>query len=429
MKNILLMLTIAAILLSCSEENKTDEKLLWEYYKGFTYKPELFDSLSNLANEPATKLFFSGLKCFEKYSQDEIVVCYDSAFDIFTSLQRQFPENYLGHLGMGLLMTEKGMIVGEQIYFDSSVVYYERAHRANPSNAAIYYYRGRNEYNRNKNLVNENAIRFLDTATQLKPDFFKAAERSARFLSHYLDLATVSASKNPLYADVTSNDLEQKFNATFPQAKDRVRYLFAQSVAIDPSWYETYQDIANAHQVYSAKERLDFLKTGITIAQKKKSKDSLRLIKSLASLYFYDLNDYEKARSEYGSWISKQGSATDYINLAWCQHFLKQSEAVPFLMQEAISKDKSGMAHFEYGLFFKETGRFQEALRELDEALGMQGKNAADVPIWQVERAKILAILGRQTETKQILTEVNKTDQASEGSQKAGVLTQALLKK
>jgi len=426
MKNILTGLVLCTLLFSCGEKDNTDETLLWEYYRGFTYAPELFDSLSQLAHKPETKLFFSGLKCFEKYSQDEKVDCYDSAYQIFTNLQKQYPNSYLGHLGMGLLMTEKGIIVDEKIYFDSAVSYYEKAHRANPSHAATYYYRGRNEYNRNKNVVNERAILFLDTATQLKPDFFKAAERSARFLSHYLDLASVSASKNPLITNVSVNDLEQKFNATFPQAKDRARYLFDQSLSIDPSWYETYQDIANAHQVYSAKERLEFLSKGIAIAQKKKSNDSLKLIKSLANLYFYDLNDYEKARYEYGHWISQHGSAIDYINLAWCQHFLGQPEAIPFLMQQAIKKDKAGLAHFEYALIFKEKREYEEALAHFDEALKLQEENSNEAIITNIERAKIFSLMGKKKEAQKLLTEINKPGVSGEEVEKAGVLAQAL---
>ena len=68
--NVLLWVILLMPLLfsvSCSEEKRSDETLLWEYYKGFTYPPQLFDSLSRLAQEPITKQFFSGLKCFEKY--------------------------------------------------------------------------------------------------------------------------------------------------------------------------------------------------------------------------------------------------------------------------------------------------------------------------------------------------------------------------
>jgi tetratricopeptide (TPR) repeat protein len=426
MKKIFFIALAAVVFFSCNKQERTDETLLWEYYKGFTYKPELFDSLKRLAAEPATKDFLSGLKCFEKYSQDEKLDCYDSAFNIFSGLQKRFPKNYLGHLGMGLLMTEKGMIGGESVYFDSAVQFYELAYLANPEHPAIYYYRGRNEYNRNKNVVNENAIRFLDTATQKNPSFFKAAERSARFLSHYLELASANAVKNPLNDEIVVNDFEQKFNATFPQAKDRVRYLFALSLSIDSSWYETYQDIANAHQVYSAKERLDFLKKGIALAQKKKSKDSLQLIKSLASLYYYDLVDYEKARYEYGHWISEYGSPTDFINLSWCQHFLGQPEAIPFLMQQAISKDNTGLAHFEYGLFFKESGQLEEALAELDGALKLQENNPAKAIITKIEKAKILQMLGRKVEAKKLLESVS--EGSKEENQKAKVLVSDLVK-
>jgi tetratricopeptide (TPR) repeat protein len=428
MRKVLLMLTLSVLFLACHEKDNSDETLLWEYYKGFTYKPELFDSLKQLAKNPSTKLFFSGLKCFEKYSQDEKVDCYDSAFNIFADLQKQFPENYIGHLGMGLLMTEKGMMVGESIYFDSAVQFYEEAHRANPDHAAIYYYRGRNEYNRNKNIINENAIKFLDTATQKKTDFFKAAERSARFLSHYLDLATVSVNKNPLNPEVLVGDLEQKFNAAFPQAKDRVRYLFAQSLAIDPSWYETYQDIANAHHVYSAKERLDFLQTGIGLAKKKKSKDSLQLIKSLANLYYFDLNDYEKARYEYGHWISQHGNAVDFINLAWCQYYLNQPEAVPFLMQRAIDKDKTGLGHFEYAMLLKERGELNQALKELEEALKLQEINS-NAAITHIEQAKILAQLGKNKEAQQLIQAIAKAETTGEETQKAGILLKLMSKK
>ena len=410
----------------CGERKENDEALLWEYYKGFTYAPELFDSLSSHARNPVTKDFLSGLKCFEKYSQDEKADCYDSAFDIFSTLMKEYPNNYVGHLGMGLLMTEKGMIEGENIYFDSAVQFYQSAYRANPKHAAIYYYRGRNEFSRNKSVINENAIRLLDTATQIKPDFFKAAERSARFLSHYLDLAIVSTNRNPLQDLKGQNDLEQKFNADFPQASDRVRYLFEQSLSIDPSWYETYQDIANAHHVYSAKERLDFLQTGISIAQKKKSKDSLQLIKNLANVYYYDLNDYESARNEYGRWILEYGGARDYVNLAWCQFFLGQPEAVPYLMQKAIELDKSGFSHFQYGLLQSESGEPQLAIEEFDKAIAEQKDSWRETAITKIEKAKMLLVLGKKTEATHLLKELDSQNPEFEEIQKAKALASSL---
>ena len=418
MKKIVLVLAIACVWVGCSKEEQTDETLLWEYYKGFTYPPQLFDSLSRLAQEPVTKDFFSGLKCFEKYSQDEKVDCYDSALNIFSSLQKNHPNNYLGHLGMGLLITEKGMIEGADSLFDAATIHYVNALKAKPKHAAIYYYRGRNDYNRNKNVVNENAIKYLDTATILKPDFFKALERSGRFLSHYMDLAFVSESKNPLLQSDEASSLAQKFNGAFPQAKERVRFLFGQSMAIDPSWFETYQDISNAHHAYSAKERLDFLETGIAIAQKKKSKDSLRLIKSLANLYYFDLGDYEKARQHYSHWISEHGNAQDYANLAWCQYFLGQREAVPFLMGQAIKKDNTSMGHFQYALFFKAENRFFDALAELDMALAMENKSPSESVI-QVERAKLLDLVGRKKEAADLLLKIATSGKKTEVVQKA----------
>lgn len=424
-KNLIILLFASLCWMSCSEEKQSDEALLWEYYKGFTYPPQLFDSLSRLAQEPITKEFFAGLKCFEKYSQDEKVDCYDSALNIFTSLQKNHPNNYLGHLGMGLLITEKGMIEGVDSLFNVANIHYVNAQRAKPGHPAIYYYRGRNDYNRNKNVVQEDAIKYLDTATILKPDFFKALERSGRFLSHYMDLAFVSESKNPLVESDEASSLAQKFNGSFPQAKERVRYLFGQSMAIDPSWFETYQDISNAHHAYSAKERLDFLETGIAIAQKKKSKDSLRLIKSLANLYYFDLGDYEKARQHYSHWISEHGNAQDYVNLAWCQYFLGQHEAVPFLMGQAIKKDNTSMGHFQYALYFKEESKFSEALAELELALSMENKSPAETVI-QVERAKLLDLIGRKKEASDILNKIANSGKRSEVVQKVQALREVI---
>src|SRR5688572_30801300 len=146
MKKLLFFLGIvSAYLVGCSEERRNDEVLLWEYYKGFTYPPQLFDSLSRLAKEPITKQFFSGLKCFEKYSQDEKVDCYDSALNIFSELQKNFPDSYLGHLGMGLLITEQGMIEGVDSLYEAATVHYLNAKKARPNHAAIYYYHGRND--------------------------------------------------------------------------------------------------------------------------------------------------------------------------------------------------------------------------------------------------------------------------------------------
>ena len=86
--HIIMLSLISISFIQCNEKENNDELLLWEYYKGFTYAPELFDSLSSHAHSPITKDFFSGLKCFEKYSQDEKVDCYDSAFDIFSKLMK-----------------------------------------------------------------------------------------------------------------------------------------------------------------------------------------------------------------------------------------------------------------------------------------------------------------------------------------------------
>ena len=421
------ILILISTLVGCSPEKQTDETLLWEYYKGFTYPPQLFDSLSRLAKEPVTKQFFAGLKCFEKYSQDEKVDCYDSALNIFADIQKNYPDSYLGHLGMGLLITEKGMAEGVDSLFHAATVHYETALKKQPNHAALYYYHGRNDYNRNKNVVNENAIKFLDTATILKPDFFKAFERSGRFLSHYMDLAFVSASKNPLAEENSNSDLAEKFNATFPQAKERVRYLFKRSMEIDPTWFETFQDISNAHRAYSAKERLDYLETGIAIAQKKKSKDSIRLIKSLANLYYFDLSDYEKARQHYSHWISQYGNATDYVNLAWCQYFLGQNEAVPFLMSQAIKKDNTTMSHFQYALLYKAEGQLAEALQELDVALAMDNKSPSEA-VMKVERAKLLRLLGKQKEADDILKAIAESGKAAEVIQKARALREAVPK-
>lgn len=429
-KNLIMLLIASFCWMSCDEEKRSDETLLWEYYKGFTYPPQLFDSLSRLAQEPVTKQFFAGLKCFEKYSQDEKVDCYDSARIIFNDIQRNYPDSYLGHLGTGLLITEKGMIDGTDSLFEIALEHYENAQNIfkqsqnfKEGHPAIYYYHGRNDYNRNKNVVNENAIKYLDTATILKPDFFKAFERSGRFLSHYMDLAFVNANKNPLAETNASSDLAEKFNATFPQAKERVRYLFKRSMEIDPTWFETFQDISNAHHAYSAKERLDFLETGIAIAQKKKSKDSLRLIKSLANLYYFDLSDYEKARQHYSHWISQYGNAQDYVNLAWCQYFLGQKEAVPFLMGQAINKDNTSMGHFQYALYYKEESQFIDALAELDLALAMETKSPSEAVI-NVERAKLLTLLGRKKEANEILMGIATSGKKAEVVQKAQVLSE-----
>lgn len=423
MAKMAVFIAILAILwLGCAKQKFTDEDLLWEYYRGFSYAPALFDSLTALATNPETKDFFAGLKRFEVYSQDEIPAYYDTAFTIFSGLQSRYPENYLGHLGMALLLTERGMVDGEAVYFDSAVVYYEAAYNANRSHPAIYYYRGRNEYNRNKNVVNENAIHFLDTATQLKPDFFKAAERSARFLSHYLDLAYVNTSVSPLNPEKNKDEMAQAFNEKFPQARDRVRYLFQQSLAIDPSWYETYQDIANAHHAYSEKERLEFLLKGIEIAKKKKSKDSLKLIKALANVYFFDLNDYQKARAEYGQWISQHGAAADLVNLAWCQYFLGQPEATHALMRAAMAEDKSGLSHLEYALFLKEMGDFPEALQLVDSALARTKKSSSLGLAAFVEKAKLLEMEGNTAQSRKILAELAANPKTTQETLKAKVL-------
>jgi tetratricopeptide (TPR) repeat protein len=137
------------------------------------------------------------------------------------------------------------------------------------------------------------------------------------------------------------------------------------------------------------------------------------------------LGDYEKARQHYSHWISQHGNAQDYINLAWCQYFLGQHEAVPFLMGQAIKKDNTSMGHFQYALYFKEEHRFSEALSELDLALAMENKSPSETVI-QVERAKLLDLIGRKKEASDILNKVANSNKTTEVVQKAQALRAAI---
>lgn len=276
----------------CCTSKKSDEAILWEYYSGFSYPPELFDSLRAHAKHKDTKQFLLGLRCFEKYDQLDSVSCYDSALIIFNGLISASSKSYLGYMGKGILLTERGRkesAKGKPYYafIDSADYYYEQATLRAPNHGAIYYYRGRNQYNRKPDSINLRAIAYLDTAAQLKDNFFKANERSAEFLSHYYNLS-MQGSGN-----------ESSFRSGFPNIEDRIKYYFNKSLSIDSSWYETYRGIANANRIYSAKERIDYLKTGISISKRKHSKDSLDLMVLLMNIYFHDLKDYEYIRKSF----------------------------------------------------------------------------------------------------------------------------------
>ena len=157
---------------------------------------------------------------------------------IFNDIQRNYPDSYLGHFGHRSLDYRKGewlmaltrsSEIAPEHYENAQNIFFLNNHRTSKKASAIYYYHGRNDYNRNKNVVNENAIKHLDTATILKTRFlFKAFEPcSGRFLSHYMDLAFVNANKNPLAETNASSDLaESSCNLS---ASKRARALFVQA--------------------------------------------------------------------------------------------------------------------------------------------------------------------------------------------------------
>src|SRR5436190_5675175 len=179
----ILLIVLLLLTLACSRR-RTEEEVLWEYYKGFTYSPGLFDSLAQEVRSKQAKSFLMGLKCFEKYSQDKKADCYDSARIIFAELQSKYSESYLGHLGTGILFTERGKFTGEKNLFDSARKHYSRARLAysranveNPKNPAFIFFPGRIDYTTDQEKFSLKPIQFLDSTMVFKPVFSKPIKR------------------------------------------------------------------------------------------------------------------------------------------------------------------------------------------------------------------------------------------------------------
>lgn len=395
MTRLLFFLLGVSLLLSCANHDRDDERLLWEYYSGFTYPPELFDSLIREARTEKTKQFFRGMRCFEKYDQFDSVSCYDSARFIFDALITQEPDSYLGYLGKGILLTERGRKDRgkEQLFrpfMDSAEACYRLAAQRQPNHGAVYYYRGRNQYNIDLDTINPLAIAYLDTAAQIRAGFFKANERSAEFLSHYLDLS-----------EKLDSNSHARFRSMFPSAEERIKYYFARSLAIDPGWYQTYQGIAKATHVYSARERIDFLSRGIALAVSKKSRDSLDLMLALLHIYHHDLHDFETARSLFESLPGTDASAQK--SQAWATYYLGEvPEEVrrEFHSLRQVSREEGIYELFQY---HRLAGAYDSAQWYLDL---WKKTNPAHTFGAEYERAKLLLLQQKEGAARALLQEL-----------------------
>lgn len=364
--------------ISCSDNEANDEKLLWEYYQGFTYPPSLFDSLKQKAHYPYTRDFLQGLRCFEKFDQWDSVSCYDSALLIFSDLIRQHPARYVGYLGKGILLTEKGRKEQARdtnyvVIMDSAEYYYKEALLRAPQHAAIYYYRGRNQFFIREDSVKLNAIAYLDTASQLKKDFFKATERSAEFLSHYYDLAK------------SNREASERVEANFPNMRERIKYYFEKSLALDSSWYETYEGIAHATQVYSASDRINYLLKGIDIARKKKSKDTTQLSLYLLDIYYHDLKDFEFIKEK----LQSNGSSSPQVRgkNAWSVYYLGSStKKEVYTALTDIQKTDPSFGTWEMYQYYQLTDRFDSARYFLSR---VESKDSVEQLVVLLEYAKL----------------------------------------
>ena len=402
MKNIALLLLVACTTVACRQDASHDEEILWNYYKGFTTSPALCDSLASKSKQEANRNFLLGLRCFEKYEQFDSVSCYDSSRLYFKGLITTHPENYLGYLGMGILLTERGMKARGSDphhgrFMDSAEYYYARATQQAPRHPAVFYYRGRNQYQRNRDSINIAAIQYLDTATILKPNFFKAIERSAEYLSHYLDLA----------ADPEHHENAKDFKSRFPNLEERVKYLFNQSLQLDNSWHETYQGIARAAHVYSNKERIDFLKTGIAIAKSRKSKDSLSLMRYLANVYFYDLKDYETAASLFNE-------LRLYRELAWISFYNGNDSLAAHYFHQSMKKSQDAETLLDLAHFHRHNHRLDSAQYYLAAA-----RRSDTFPNLEVdfETAKLSVLMDNRKEAEQQLIKLIQTYQEQMGEE------------
>lgn len=388
----LVSLLVLAFCVSCTDHTKNDEAVLWEYFEGFTYPPSLFDSLKRRAAGEETRLFLDGLRCFEKYDQWDSVSCYDSARIIFEYLIKESPEHYLGYLGKGLLLTERGRKDADKNrpfrhWMDSADSYYASAMQFSPENAAVFYYRGRSQFFTNEDSVNLRAIAYLDTATQIKRDFFKATERSAEFLSHYYDLTN----ENPEAAAAVK--------VNFPTIKDRIKYYFALSLTLDSSWYETYRGIAHASHVYPSSERIRYLLKGLDIARRKKSRDTTHFSQYLLDIYFHDLKDFELIKEKLSS------AGTDDVEMllksGWASYYLS-SEGFSEMRQQLmrISSEKASEASWNLYQLHSVNGSFDSAAYFLD---AFVPKDTTDGFIKALERAKLYHRSGKTREAVQAL--------------------------
>ena len=355
----------------CQHDQVSDEDLLWSYYQGFTYPPQLFDSLQKVASSPETRNFLEGLRCFEKFSQFDNLECYDSARMYFSEIRRSKPDSYLSYLGLGLLLTEKAMNNGDSasvMDFARAGRYYDSARSKARDHAAICYYAARNLYNSDKSVFRRRVIDLLDTATQIRPGFAKALERQAEYLSHYLDLESTGKADSVRFF--------------FPNIEIQIKHYFQESLKYDSSWFQTYAGIARSYRVYSTRERIDFLKKGLSIARRQKSNETVRLANSLADIYFYELADFETTLNARESISDSEGSysndKSNYIKLAWASFYHGESAAAADFFEKATAAaggTKGAEAWTAYAQFYLLRARYDDAFAAAARAIAM---NPAD---------------------------------------------------
>jgi hypothetical protein len=394
-QSLLILACLSGLFWSCHQEKEAEEQLLWEYYRGFTYPPELFDSLSSLAREEPTRRFFEGLRCFEKYDQLDSVSCYDSARIIFDALMADYPDSYLGYLGKGILITERGRKERSrenpyQHWMDSAEWFYKTASLKEPGHGAIYYYRGRNQYNRNLDTINLLAIAYLDTAVQLREKFFKATERSAEFLSHYLDLS-----------EKLGGDSRARFQSAFPNVEERIKYYFNKSLTIDSSWYQTYQGIAKAIHVYSARERIDYLNKGISIARSKRSRDSIDLMLSLLKIYHRDLQDYERARTSFTPLRGEDKEAQKIIS--WAAFYLNEEASETQAGLSTLKAMDAAEGMYQLYHYHRLSGSYDSAAYYLRQVMK---EDPSRYVKYQLEQVKLTLQRGQKAEAIQLLKQL-----------------------
>lgn len=330
MRKVLAIGLMAFLFVGCNRQQLVEDDLLWGYYDTFSYPPEKMIGLLKKATKDDLRLFIKGLMYLEQcdFDTNHNPKYLDSAGACFDSLKNNRPTDYKGYLGLGLTYTEypdrdarfKDTTQYRQPKRDSlfNIAFqnYRKAHQLRPDLVAIDYYWARALFYRQENDFSLPAIRKLDSVIQKRPNFFKAHERAAQFLSHY---KTISLSGNPENKKIKK--IIDTLRYHLPDLTERVRYHFDQSLNGDSTWYETYEGIANAKGIYAIYERVQYLEKAIRIARQKKSLDTTKLIAMRWSIFAEELsnNDTVLAESEQ----KKTNGASELSSISQAYYYLK----------------------------------------------------------------------------------------------------------